>query len=433
MRRRALFGVTTFVLFIGLAQPGRGDVVVPSDRVVVGVNIRASPSSASEILGLLRLGEQLPHLGSVPRWHRVQLENRVGFVSSGWTNVIHDPVEDEEPVGDVEPVASDEETPPGVVETPHDPDCGPEGGLFDFWLSEDLVRKLGSENTLMFPMNLTLTHRSALKSLSEDCEMHIVGEPEDPEDRAAPPAVVVEPPNLCVNDPPDGGSWGAFVNANLIDRECVVRGFPRIYDEHLVGSATVTNPHHMLEIHPALTIDCTGDGGGVLDATGFIAYHEGMREVLASSAATCFDTRLCVRRNASESRYEFRVDRNRRCGNFVSYELSVFDEFIRELGTGGHSALTRVRPENRPFETLKIYTYPGTAADDLIHSFDESADPQHGTFLHGMMTFDYFSIVRTVRTREGVFLPLTNWTEVPFPLAMVVFGEKEDPNPDEHE
>lgn len=262
-------------------------------------------------------------------------------------------------------------------------------------------------------------------------ELHIAGTPVDAVDGAAPPSVVVEPPNLCQNDPPGGGSWTTVVTNDLLGKTCLVRGFPRIYDEHLVGEETATNPHHMLEIHPALTIDC--QGGGSLDASSFIAYHDGMSEIQPSSAAACFDTRLWVRRNAAEHRYEFRAQRSRRCGNFASFEFSIFDDWIRELGNGGHSALVRVRPEGLPFQTLKIYTYPGTAADDLIHGFEQSEEPQDGAILHGMMTRDYFAIVKTARTRDGTFLPLSDWTEVPFPLALVAFGQKPDPDPDEHE
>jgi hypothetical protein len=48
------------------------DVVRPSDRVVNGVNIRSQPNSQSPSLGLLIPGEELPYLGSVPRWNIVR-------------------------------------------------------------------------------------------------------------------------------------------------------------------------------------------------------------------------------------------------------------------------------------------------------------------------------------------------------------------------
>jgi competence protein ComEC len=65
-----------------------GDVVVPSDRVSVGVNVRESPNASSLILDVLTPGEQLEYVGSVPGWHEVLLnDGRHGFVSKSWTVV----------------------------------------------------------------------------------------------------------------------------------------------------------------------------------------------------------------------------------------------------------------------------------------------------------------------------------------------------------
>ena len=65
-----------------------GDVVVPSDRVSVGVNVRESPNASSLILDVLTPGEQLEYVGSVPGWHEVILDDgRHGFVSKSWTVV----------------------------------------------------------------------------------------------------------------------------------------------------------------------------------------------------------------------------------------------------------------------------------------------------------------------------------------------------------
>jgi len=246
-------------------------------------------------------------------------------------------------------------------------------GAFDFWLSQDLVEKLATENTLFFPMTLEMTARSTVHSLGSDCEIHVAGTPVNDEDLAGPPAVVVEPPNLCKNKPPGGGKWEKFFDDNVIGETCQVKGFPRIYDEHLSGDETVTNPHHMLEIHPAMTITC---GATTMDATGFLAYHDGMSEIQPSSAAKCFSTELQVRKNDQEQRYEFKTNRPKHCGNFASFEASVFTEWIRALPNGGHSAIVRVRPEELGPQTLKIY--PGTADDTLLANMMGSTDEHFG-------------------------------------------------------
>lgn len=304
----------------------------------------------------------------------------------------------------------------------------PQDGAWDFWLSKDLVEKLATENTLFFPMRLRMEARSGVHGLSSDCEMHIAGTPVDAVDKAAPPSVVVEPPNLCKNKPLGGGSWNKFFDNHVIDETCEVTGFPRIYDEHLQGDETKTNPHHMLEIHPAMSITC---GGTTVDFRSFLAYHDGMAEIKPTSAASCFDTHLWARRNDAKNRYEFETDRKKTCGNFASFEMSIFTEWIRELSNGGHSAIARVSPEGMGPETLKIYTYPGTAEDTLLASKMASTDPHFGTYLHGMMSFDYFSIVKALRTQQGDWIDFDGWKEVAFPLALVVFGSKEDPDPEE--
>jgi len=112
--------------------------------------------------------------------------------------------------------------------------------------------------------------------------------------------------------------------------------------------------------------------------------------------------------------------------------MSVFSDWIRRLEHGGHAAIVRVRPEGIGPQTLKIYTYPGTPEDDLLdRQRTETEDTHLGTYFHGMMTFDYFAIVRTVRNRDGTWKTVDDWTEVPFPMALVVFGTKEDPDPEE--
>jgi hypothetical protein len=157
-----------------------------------------------------------------------------------------------------------------------------------------LVKKLATENTLFFPMTLEMNARSSVHSLGSDCELHVAGTPVDAEDLAGPPAVVVESPNLCKNKPAGGGKWEKFFDDHVIGETCQVKGFPRIYDEHLAGEETETNPHHMLEIHPAVTITC---GPTTIDATGFLTYYDGMSEIQPSSAAECFSTNLEVRKN----------------------------------------------------------------------------------------------------------------------------------------
>ncbi len=49
--------------------------VTPSERVTESISIREAPTSDSELLGELAVGETLELLGSVPWWYKVRLEN----------------------------------------------------------------------------------------------------------------------------------------------------------------------------------------------------------------------------------------------------------------------------------------------------------------------------------------------------------------------
>ena len=160
-----------------------------------------------------------------------------------------------------------------------------------------------------------------------------------------------------------------------------------------------------------------------MDATDFLTHHTGMSEIKASSAAKCFATKLLVRRNQGEGRFEFETNRNRRCGNFASFEMLILGERVRGLPNGGHSALAVVAPKGLGPRLLKIYTYEGTEEDAELAGVGE--DEQLTITLHGMNTFDFFNIVRTVTNSDGSFKDLPDWTEVRFPMALVVFGEKD--------
>ena len=43
---------------------------------------------------------------------------------------------------------------------------------------------------------------------------------------------------------------------------------------------------------------------------------------------------------------------------------------------------------------------------------------------HGMLTYDYFSMVKALR-KDGVWSGAESWSEVPFPISIVLFGEAE--------
>jgi hypothetical protein len=319
---------------------------------------------------------------------------------------------------------------------------------FDFWISESLLKEIVEGKSLLVPLEVDLKARSAVHKLGKDCELHVAAVPVPAvanKTLTAPKSWVLEPPYLCKNASPTGSTdWETFFDEKLLSHEgpCTVVGFPRILDEHLQGEETLTNPHHAFEVHPALRMKC---GDATVEFTKFLQHHAGMSEIKPASAASCFNMEVRVRRNKATARYELQVDRPKFCGNFLSYEMSIFSEWIRAINsanpTTGHSAIARVKPEGLDGpRTLKIYTLPGTKEDDELEQWRKDwndaqgeGEPHHGAFFHGLTTIDYFALWKTVTDPDGNQLTLKEWTEVKFPLALVVYGTVDDPNPEADE
>ncbi|MEP7310627.1 MAG: MBL fold metallo-hydrolase [Acidobacteriota bacterium] len=88
-RSARAFARLVIVAVILLSAPAFADSVVPSTDVTTGVVIRASASSQSASVGMLRPGDSASLLGSVPNWYRIQLgDGTQGFVSKRWTQVV---------------------------------------------------------------------------------------------------------------------------------------------------------------------------------------------------------------------------------------------------------------------------------------------------------------------------------------------------------
>ncbi len=308
---------------------------------------------------------------------------------------------------------------------------------YDFWISEAALKAIHDNHSTVFGFEATFGGRSKVHKLGSDCEMHVATKPVTR--MTAPEKWIIEPPYLCENAAPQG-KWEDFFDANILNsaEPCLVEGFPRILDEHLHGEESPSNPHHAFELHPLTRITC---GATVVDFVPFLGFSQGMSQIKDASAAKCFEMKVWVRRNTGQHRYEFQVDRPPNCGNFFAYEMSIFSEWIRSVdhldAAKGHSALARVKPAGSSKNvTLKIYTLPGTAEDQQLATWQQDwennqEEPHHGAYFHGLTTIDHFSVWKTVTNSQGQKLAVSDWKEVKFPLAMVVFGAVPDPDPNE--
>lgn len=83
--------IVLFLFFLLLSSHSNADWVMPAERVQEGISLRAGPSSDTSFLGLLRVGERLEFVRSVPYWHEVRLTNgQPAFVSKSWSTIIPD-------------------------------------------------------------------------------------------------------------------------------------------------------------------------------------------------------------------------------------------------------------------------------------------------------------------------------------------------------
>lgn len=89
--KNILFKISTvlFILLFLYIPIVNADIVRPSSRVVDGAIIRSQPSTNSTRAGLIKPGEKLPYLGSVPGWNIVRMNNGAsGYISKAWSIVV---------------------------------------------------------------------------------------------------------------------------------------------------------------------------------------------------------------------------------------------------------------------------------------------------------------------------------------------------------
>jgi hypothetical protein len=299
---------------------------------------------------------------------------------------------------------------------------------YDFAISQQFLRWIYDQHTIQPTLSIRLTERTKqVHRLEDDCEIHIAGIPTMT--LGEPSGLVIEPPNLCKFPPPGLTEtsesnlrkevWPDYLDDSFMGKDCEVRGFFRIYTEHAQGSMDPANPNHVFEIHPVTHIKA---GSSEVSFGGFIKAFAGMSHVKPETAASIIaDKALRVRYNSSAQQYEFLVQG--KTGNFAIVEVgNINRDWIRTI-EGGHSAIARVSPDGQSRASLKLYTLSGTDADAWLHAVEQGQQSSRRILFHGLFTFDYFSIIKAVRTQSGAWSTDKGWRNVEFPMALVVFGE----------
>jgi len=299
----------------------------------------------------------------------------------------------------------------------------PELTAYDFAISKSFLQTLEQNHTIQPIFTLQLGNHSGIHRLDADCEMHIAAMPQQG-NLGSPEAVIVEPPNLCEMSPSgdQSGSTQGWIPIfdNVNGKTCRVTGFPRIFTEHATGSSGPSNPNHVFEVHPALAINCEAQN---LTFSNFLKVFPGMRAISPSTTASCVaDRQLEVRSDSNNERYLFR-ESGGKCGNFAIVEVdNIVGNSVRSVG-GGHSAIARVSPDGQSIVTLKLYTLAPSEIDNWLAGLSNSSPTPNMKLVHGLFTYDYFAFQKLLHPRGGEWRSLPDWTNVNFPLALVVFGE----------
>lgn len=77
---RSFVAVLAILLVASSTSSQPAPTLEPNERVVAGLNVRAEPNSNAQVVAVLRQGDRVTQIGSVPFWYRVRLENG----SEGW-------------------------------------------------------------------------------------------------------------------------------------------------------------------------------------------------------------------------------------------------------------------------------------------------------------------------------------------------------------
>jgi hypothetical protein len=302
-----------------------------------------------------------------------------------------------------------------------------------FTMNESFLRTMIERDTIQPTFRVRMTARGPLHTLADDCEMHIAGTVQDAS-LGTPPAMVVEFPSWCkiAPDGTEGQSfnvlsnlWRNLVDTRVINRDCDVRGFLRIFCEHCAGGGSGgSNPNHAYEFHPAMSMRC---GQEDFDFSSMLRAFPGLRHIQPSTAARCIDGRE-LRVRFRNNRYEFAEQGGGSCGNFAIVRVEALNMDWSFAIDGGHYAFADVTANGQVVGGIGLYTLSGSDSDAWLAQRIAAGGMGNTTkTLHGVFTYDWFAIMDTLQNEDGSLRRPATWQRVDFPLALIVYGEATAP------
>jgi hypothetical protein len=302
----------------------------------------------------------------------------------------------------------------------------PEGEVFSFAVNQSFLASLEDGHNIVPSFDVKLGGHSKVHPIASDCEMHVAAELQS-QTFGAPSGLVIEPPNLCTIAPDgsEGGETDAWLAVfdDLKGQSCKVSGFPRIFTEHVTGGQGESNPDHVFELHPAVSIACNGNQ---MSFASFIKIFPGMRKISPKTTNSCLtERRLEVKFDNEGNRYLFH-ESGGTCGNFAQIGVEGILPGTVRAPKGGHTAIARITTDGDHVAALKLYTIAGSDIDLWLAAAASNPNLAVGANLHGVITYDYFAMIKLLHPRGQEWQKPPDWIPVPFPFAFVAFGEAAD-------
>lgn len=301
-----------------------------------------------------------------------------------------------------------------------------------FTMNEGFLQTMIERNTLQPTFRVRMTARGPLHSLQTDCEMHVAGRILNAS-LGQPSAIVVEFPNWCKFDPQGNlgdsfnslkNQWGNFADTNLVDKTCDVTGFLRIFTEHATGgSGGGSNPNHAYEFHPAMSMRC---GNQSFAFENMLRAFPDLRHISAGTASNCLKNRR-LRVRFRNNRYEFQESGGGSCGNFVIVRVSAIETTDPALEEAGHYAIATVTANGNSTARVGLYTLAPSSLDSWLRQVLNSGGGSSTKVIHGVTTYNWQSIIRTLTDQNGDLRRPSSWTNIQTPMAVIAYGETEAP------
>lgn len=276
---------------------------------------------------------------------------------------------------------------------------------------------------------------------ADDCEIHVGAQLVD-QSISDFAGLVLEPPNVCKDKSKSKTAWRAFYEG-AAGKTCSATGFIRAWPEHLDSGAGDSNPPHFMELHPLRELSCS-PGPKIALRDKLKAFPDlGFKE--AALVDVIFRTfQLWVKRmpnpdpNAPTTiAFDYRVCNKEEtaCGNRVSVpnfaRLTVrpLPVTLRPVSAANTSEeafktlIVRARPHSEDEGEVvhaaltKLYALDGT---DFFQTLGNGSAIDKDFDVLGIFTIDSLSVIKTLDVMKDK--GTDDWTEVPFPIAIIVFG-----------